>query len=924
VSAGPEEGAEREPVGETIRIMKIESITTLAGPNVYLHHPVLVMRLHLEELYEVDSCTVTGFNERLVALLPGLAEHHCGLGYPGGFLERLAGGTYFGHIVEHVAIEMSSMAGISEDFGKTRMTEVPGVYNVIVAYRSERGMQYLLRSAVALVEAILAGRTYDVAPTIAETRRLVARYDLGPSTRAIVEAAERRDIPWTRIGDDSVVQLGHGRHMRRIQAATTDRTSSIAVEISCDKHLTKSLLENASLPVPRGVVALSEEEAIEAFEKIGEPVVIKPLDGCQGKGVSLNVRTADEVRAAFAFAREHRCAVLVEEQVAGRNFRVLVVDGRMIAASERLPAHVVGDGTASIAELVDRANQDPNRGDDHEKPLTKIVIDDIALQHLAKSGLTVSSVPPAGEVVWLREGVNLSTGGTARDVTDRVHPSVRRACERAARVIGLDICGVDLVMDDIAAPLERGSGAIIELNAAPGLRMHAHPSEGEPRDVGGAIVEMLYPNGAPSRVPIVSITGTNGKTTVTRLIAHVIGLTNRCVGMTTTDGIWVGGECIADGDTTGPLSARTVLSDPEVEFAVLETARGGIVRRGLGYDWSDVAVLTNIQPDHFGQDGIESLDDLLYIKQLTAERVRAGGTIVLNADDPTLAGLPSQRRIMRVERRIVYFSLDPKNEVVARHCDAGGTAFILSDGWLDERTGANDERIVRAEDMPMTINGTALHQVANLLAAVAACRASDVSVAQIATALLRFRSVQHNRGRSNLFRLPGGGHVLVDYGHNPEAFRATCAMAERWRGVRVTGIVGVPGDRNNELIAESGRVAAHGFDRIVIVEDRDRRGRRAGEVATLLCQAIKEEVPQRECMIVLDQTAALTQELRRMASDDVIVVFYEDYDPLVELLERCGATVVESLPRQVVHADRRDREMQRADNRRSTPVARSA
>lgn len=861
--------------------MKISSITTLAGPNVHYPRPALAMTLDIDEHYSARTVVES---------------------------------------VENVARDLMRRASIDvDDCGERRMRPF-GNAVVVVPFRAERATRLLLTEAVAVVAATLAGDEYDVTAAIDEAQHLVAQHELGPSTQAIVEAAERRGIPWTRIGDDSMVRLGYGARQRRIQATTTDTTSTIAVDLSCDKQLTKALLEEASLPVPRGALAMTLDEALEAFRELGAPVVVKPLDGCQGNGVSLNVGSEDDARAAYEIARTHRCGVLVEEQIEGRNYRVLVVDGRMAAASERLPAHVIGDGRSTVGELIEIANLDPSRGDDHEKPLTKISLDEIALRFMARSGLTLESIAAAGEVVRLREGVNLSTGGIARDVTDVVHPTVRRACERAARVIGLDICGVDLVMEDISRPLEQGSGAIIELNASPGLRMHAFPSEGHSRDVGGAIIDMLFPNGSPSRVPIVTVTGTNGKTTVTRLIEHVIALTGRRVGMTTTDGIWIGGECVAEGDTTGPRSARTVLGDPSVEFAVLETARGGIVRRGLGYDWSDVAIITNIQPDHFGQDGIESIDDLLDIKSLVAERVREGGTIVLNADDATLARLPSHPRLATIDRRIVFLSLDPSSDVVRRHRQNGGTAYILRDGWIVE-AGATERRIVRAHDVSITLNATAMHQIANLLAAVAASRASGLGISQIATALLRFRSTLHNRGRSNLFRLPAGGHVLIDYGHNPEAFRAICATASRWKEARVTGIVGVPGDRNDALIAESGRVAAQGFDRIVIVEDRDLRGRRAGEVASLLCQAIREESPQRQVMIVLDQRTALAQELPHIGPSDIIVVFYDDYEPLVELLDRFGAIAVESFPRPALEGRP---QMTRADNGRSTPVARSA
>jgi len=868
--------------------MRVESIRTLAGPNVYTHSPALLMRLDLEDLAGRETREFEGFNERLLARLPGLDSHHCSRGYAGGFVERLREGTYFGHVVEHVALELTGLAGVGVTHGKTRSADRPGLYHVVVEYRAERCTRFLLETAVALVEALLAGEPFPVEERVCEARRIAARTELGPSTRAIVEAAARRGIPWSRVGPDSIVQLGWGRHRRFVQAATSDLTSSVAVEIAADKDLTKQLLEAAAIPVPRGVVVKTEAEAVAALRELGGAVVVKPLDGRQGCGVSLNLSTAEEVAAAFRIAREHSGSVLVEELIRGRNYRVLVVGGRVVAASERLPCHVVGDGRRTVAELIELANEDPLRGDGHEKPLTKIKVDDIALAHLARTGWGLERVPAPGQTVFLRESVNLSTGGVARDVTDRAHESVRRACVRAARAVGLDICGVDLVLEEIAAPFVKGSGAVIELNASPGLRMHCHPSEGRPRDVGEAIVRMLYPEG-DGRVPVFSVTGTNGKTTVTRMISHVLASAGLTVGMTTTDGVWVGGERVAEGDTTGPHSARAVLSDPTVEAAVLETARGGIVRRGLGYDWSDVAVLTNIQPDHIGQDGIESVEDLLWIKSLVAERVREGGALVLNADDERLARLADHPRVAKTAKRVVYFSMRENHVVIRKHADAGGTAFFVRDGWVVEASGFEQRRLLRVAGVPATVGGAAEFQVANVLACVAACRAHGVSVEQVASALATFRAAADNPGRFNLYRLPAGGHALLDYGHNPEAFRAVCQTVARWDGLRATGIVGLPGDRADELIEEAGRAAARGFSRVVIKEDKDPRGREKGEVAERLRRAVLDEAPGRECAVVLDEAEALRGELRRLGAGGVVVMFYDKLEPLLRVLEEFGA-----------------------------------
>ena len=874
--------------------MRVEHIRTLAGPNIYTHRPALIMRLHLEELAGRESCEFPHFVERLLNELPGLGQHHCSKEYPGGFVERLHEGTYFGHTVEHVALELMGLAGVPTKHGKTRAADEPGVYHVVVEYEAEHATKYLLEVAVELVESLLAGRPYALEEKLREAGDIIRRTELGPSTRAIVDAAKERGIPSFRIGQGSLVQLGYGRARRLVQAAMSDRTSVVGAEVASDKDLTKMLLEQASIPVPRGRIVETEEEAVEALAELGAPVVVKPLDGRQGLGVSLNLSTPEDVRHAFQIAQDYSRHVLVEDLLVGKNYRVLVIDGRMVAASERLPCHVVGDGARTVAELIEEANRNPLRGEGHEKPLTKIKVDEIMLAYLRKAGRSLDYVAAAGEAVYLRESINLSTGGVARDVTEQVHESVRRMCERAACAIGLDICGVDLVMADISQPLSRSSGGVIEINASPGLRMHHFPSEGEPRDAGGAIVRMLFPEG-DGRIPLISITGTNGKTTVTRMIAHVLQANGRRTGMTTTDGIWIDGQLVAEGDTTGPHSARTVLSDPTVEVAVLETARGGIARRGLGYDWSDIAVMTNIQPDHFGQDGIESIEDLVFIKSLIAERVREGGTLILNADDEQLARLMELERVSRVPKRVVYFSLRENHLLIKRHVAAGGTAYFVRDGWIIEATGESHERVLEVGSLPFTMSGTAEFQVANALAAVAACRAAGLESVALARALATFENNSQNPGRTNLYRVRSGGYVLLDYGHNPEAFRAICQMASMWKGRSVTGIVGVPGDRSDELIEEAGRIAARGFGRVVIKEDEDTRGRRRGEVAEILARVVRELAPERECSIIFDEPQTLAHELETLQAGDIIVMFYDKLEPLVSVLEAHGAIPVSTI-----------------------------
>src|SRR5215218_590043 len=565
----------------------------------------------------------------------------------------------------------------------------------------------------------------------------------------------------------------------------------------------------------------------------------------------------------------------------------------MVAASERLLPHVVGDGVSAIRDLIATENRNPLRGDGHEKPLTKIKVDSDVLTHLQHAGMSLDSVPSAGEEVTLSNRTNLSTGATACDVTDKVHPSIARMCERVARLIGLDVCGVDLVIPDIAAPIT--SGGVIEVNASPGLRMHHYPSAGVPRDVGQAVVDAIFPPGRPSRIPIISITGTNGKTTVTRMTAHVLGKTGLCVGMTTTDGIYIDGEQVVKGDTTGPQSAQVVLGDPAVEAAVLETARGGILRRGLGYDWSDIGVMTNISEDHIGQDGIKSVEDVVYIKSLVAERVKEGGTLILNADNEHLSKLMECERVNRVPKKVVYFSLDENNPLVKSHLQSGGTAYFARNKGLIESTGEAQRRLGDLSILPMMMNGAADFQVSNLLATIAACRAFGVDQNKLLKSLSSLSSCDNNPGRANFYRL-NGGHVIVDYGHNTEAFDAICRMTSRWNDPRVTGIITVPGDRDDSVIDRAARVAAKGFNKIIIREDRDLRGRKPGDVANILRRAIRETSPATECEVILDELEALRQAVSRMVKNEVIVLFYEKLQPVQNALQELAAQPVVALP----------------------------
>ena len=873
--------------------MKVESIRTLHGPNVYSYRPVLLMHLDLGELAERESREFNGFNQRLLTILPGIQNHHCSLGHPGGFVTRLAEGTYFGHVVEHVALELTDVAGIGKSHGKTRH-HCGSFYNVAIEFRAEKASTYLLEQAVSLVEALLRNRSFVVAPVIEEAIRLIADAEVGPTTRAITDAAERRGIPCRRDGTGNRIQLGYGKHLHYVQAAMTDQTNVIAVELAQDKEETKERLERHGIPVPKGRVVYSLKRANKVADELGRPVVVKPVNGRKGDAVTLEVSTPQEMKVAFEAAKQFSSAVLIEETLAGLNYRVVVVGGRMVAASERLLPHVIGDGVNSIRDLIAHENRNPLRGDGHEKPLTKIRVDSDVINHLQHAGMSLDSIPKHGEHVTLSNRSNLSTGATAQDVTDKVHPAIARMCERAARLVGLDVCGVDLVIPDIATPVT--SGGIIELNASPGLRMHHYPSAGMPRDVGQAVVDSVYPADAPSRIPIISVTGTNGKTTVTRMIGHVLSKTNLCVGMTTTDGIYIGGERVVEGDTTGPQSAQVVLSDPAVEAAVLETARGGIVRRGLGYDWSDIGVFTNISDDHVGQDGIRSVEDVVFIKSLVAERVKEGGTLILNADNEHLAKLMECERVSRVPKKIVYFAIDENNPVVRSHLRDGGTAYFAKNKALIEAVGETQRTIAETSRLPVVMNGAADFQVSNLLATIAACRAFGVEPDVLLKSLMSFSSWANNPGRANLYRL-NGGHVMVDYGHNTDAFDAICRMTSNWNDRRVTGIITIPGDRDDAIIDRAARAAAKGFNKVIVREDHDLRGRKPGDVANIVCRAIREVSPWMECEVVLDEIEALRRAVRQMSKDEVIVCFYEKLQPVQKALEEMAAQPVMALPR---------------------------
>lgn len=834
------------------------------------------MKIDLENWAEISSAEIPNFNDNLLKMLPGLHKHTCSPGYEGGFVERLGRGTYMGHIIEHIALELSEHVGIGVSYGKTRYAGAEGVYQIVTRFKNEDGMKECLKLAVRVAETATKESNFDFAPHFVRIREVILDSSLGPSTQAIIIATEKRNIPWRRLSGQSLIQLGQGKHSRRIQTAVTDDTCLISADIAQDKELTKKLLDMNFLPVPKGQSVTSLEDLESLMNEFTPPYVVKPLDGNHGNGVSLNLSTKEDVRAAYAEARKFSNTVLVEEMCIGRDYRILLVDSKLIAAAERNPPTVTGDGHKNIFDLIEDVNVDPRRGVGHSSTLTRIEPDSIMMAHLKKQNLDLTSVIPQGKTIILRENANLSSGGTASDVTSEVHPDIRRICERAARVIGLDICGIDLMCPDISKPFNNDA-KIIEVNAGPGLRMHLAPSAGKAQPVAEAILDMLYPNEQNGRIPIFSVTGTNGKTSVTRMLHKIFAHGGKCVGMTTTDGIWLGNEKIYTGDTTGPMSTQIVLSDPKTEAAVLEVARGGLLRGGLAYDWSDVSIVTNIASDHIGQDGIESVDDIVWIKSLVAERVREGGTLVLNADDQYSLTLKDNSRVKRGHRNIFLYSLKPTNPDLLKHLSKNGSGAWVEDGWVCVFHQDKATRVLRVADIPCTIGGIAEFQVSNLLAAVSAAVAGGISAEAIASSLGELLPANENIGRANLYKIQGH-YIMLDYGHNEPAFAAMGRLVDNVHGYHKVAIVGLPGDRDDKLLEDSAGVIANHFNEIILREEKDLRGRLPGVVTNLMSKKIAATNRQVEMKRIPDEVVALKYAIKHSPKDSFIVLFYEDLE----------------------------------------------
>jgi cyanophycin synthetase len=816
--------------------MKILSIQALRGPNIWSvnRKKLIQMRLDLEELEQLPTNKIAGFKERLMAMFPSMQAHRCSEGCPGGFFMRVERGTWMGHVIEHIALEIQTLAGMETGFGRTRQTKTEGIYNVVFSYTEEKVGLFAAESAVNIAQALINGTDFDLQADLQKMREIREDVRLGPSTGSIVDEAVAHDIPWIRLGTNSLIQLGYGVNQMRFQATMTCKTSSIAVDIACNKEETKRLLYNNAIPVAKGDIVVDEEDLLKCIDRIGFPIVIKPLDGNHGKGASINVLTKEAAIEGLAYAKKYSRRVIVERFITGFDFRVLVIDNKIVAAAQRVPAHVVGNGKDTIETLIAEVNKDPRRGYGHENVLTEISVDRDTEDLLEKYNYTLATVPKTDEIVYLKSTANLSTGGTSIDVTDLMHPENVFLSERISRIIGLDICGIDIMAENLTQPLKENGGVILEVNAAPGFRMHLAPSEGLPRNVAAPVVDMLYPPGKSSRIPIIAVTGTNGKTTTTRLIAHIVKNMGYRVGFTTSDGIYVQNHMLEKGDTTGPYSAEFILKDPTVEFAVLETARGGILRSGLGFSRCDIGVITNIQEDHLGLSDIENLDDLARVKSVVVKSIKKDGWAILNAEDEYCVKVGAT-----LDCKIAYFSLDENNPVIQQHCKKGGIAAIYENGYVTVKKGDWKIRVERVSLIPLTVAGKAKFMIANVLAATLAGYLSGFKTEDIRMSLETFiPSAAQTPGRMNIFNFKEF-KVMIDFAHNKAGYLAIEDFLSNMDSPHKVGIIAGVGDRRDQDIRDCAEIAARMFDHIIIRQEKYLRGRTEEEIINLILEGIK-------------------------------------------------------------------------------------
>lgn len=860
--------------------MKIIKQRVFDGRNIYSHKKCMRLDVDLCGYSEIPSKDIDGFNEGLLKIIPELNTHRCGIDEEHGFVKRLNEGTYLAHICEHIIIAIQNNLGIEVAYGKSR--EINGdLYYIIFQYEYKSTAIEVARLAIDIINSLINKENINYEGRFKLLKEILTKESIGPSTKAIIDAAKRYGMPFFELGDSGFYQIGYGKQARIIEATIGARTSCVAADIASDKLLTKELLLNQSIPVADGGKVCNVISLLKEGERIGYPLALKPRYGSKGEGVMININTEKELVRCYNHLKSKFADLILEKYIEGNDYRVCVIDYNIVAVSLRTPPFVIGNGKHNIKELIRRLNENPNRGYDHEKPLTKVKIDDQLLKELEKQGLSLVSIPISGERVLLRENANLSTGGMAVDCTNEICEENKELCIRAAKTIGLDICGIDIKSVDISKPLA-GRGVVMEVNAAPGIRMHLHPSQGECRDVGEAILNMQY-NGVPANIPLISVTGTNGKTTTTRLIGHVLQQMGYKVGMTSTDGIYVDGKCIDKGDDTGFYSAKSILQNKDVEIAVLETARGGLIRRGLAYDVADVSVITNITEDHIGLDDIRDMEELSFVKSLVGEAVKEDGYVVINGDDEW-----SKKILSRIKAQVIFFSKNKENPLIQKNIQSKGIAIYINNGALWVTNSMREYKILDIKSIPIALNGILEFNIENAMAACSALVGLGVDYCMISKGFKTFKlNNECNSGRFNFYDLDGI-KVILDYGHNIEGYKSVINALSKIEREHLTGIIGVPGDRTDEIMMKIGKLCGEAMDRIIIKEDDDKRGRETGEVAKILERGILDS-GNKKYEICLDEVEALKKSLSSSAPGDLIILFYEKLEPLLEVIKEYTA-----------------------------------